>query len=86
MRIHEENRRTPPPLARASSQPVLHSSGRSLYTQSANTSAFPSGTTLNTAETKYTLDQSEQNSQSHTPVLRPGSSITSLSTGIDTPV
>ena len=76
----------PPSLARASSQPALHSSGKSLYTQSANTSAFPSGTTLNTTETEYSLDQSEQNSQSHTPVLRPISSFTSLSTGIDTPV
>ena len=76
----------PVPLARASSQPALHSSTRSLKMQSANTSVFPSGTTLNTTETEYTLDPSERNSQSQTPVLQPGSSITSLSTGIDTPV
>ena len=74
------------PLARASSQPALHLSTRALKTQFANTSIFPSGITLNTTETEYTLDQSGQNSWSQTPVLQPGSSITSLSTGIDTPV
>ena len=41
---------------------------------------------MDTTETEYTLDHTDQHSQSQTPVLRPGSSITSLSTGIDTPV
>ena len=50
------------PLARASSQTVLHSSTRSLKTQSANTSIFPSVTTLDTTETEYTLDRSGQGS------------------------
>ena len=57
----------PPSLVRAKSQPALHSSGKSLYTHSANTSVFPSGTTLNTTETEYTIDQSEQNSQFQLP-------------------
>ena len=52
------------PLARASSQPALHLSIRSLQTQSANTPIFPSGTTLNNIETEYTLGQSGQTSRS----------------------
>lgn len=42
---------------------------------------------MNTTDTEYTLDGCEnvQNSQSHTPVLQPGLSITSLSTGTNTP-
>ena len=75
-----------PSLARSSSQPVLHSSSKSLNTQSVNTSTFPSGTTLDTTETEYTLDPVEHQNQPQTHVLRPGSSIASLSTSIDTPV
>ena len=76
----------PPSLVRSNSQPNLSSSHKSLRTQSANTSAFPSGTTLDTTETEYTLDPTDQQGQLHTHVLRPGSSVASLSTGTDTPV
>ena len=76
----------PPSLVRSNSQPNLSSSHKSLRTQSANTSAFPSGTTLDTTETEYTLDPTDQQGQLHTHVLRPGSSVASLSTGADTPV
>ena len=80
-----EHTRTPS-LVRSSSQPVLHSSCKLLHTQSANTSTFPSGTTLDTTETEYTLDPTDHQAQPQTHVLRSGSSIASLSTGIDTPV
>ena len=76
----------PPSLVRSNSQPNLSSSHKSLHTQSANTSAFPSGTTLATTDTEYTLDPSDQQGQLHTHVLRPGSSIASLSTDVDTPM
>ena len=75
-------------MVRSSSQPELHSNFKLIIEWSENVSNYPSGTTLHTTDTEYTMNKSEilESCQSHSPNLQTGSSITSLSTGLNTPV
>ena len=75
-------------MARSSSQPELHFHAKPFVTLSEGASTYPNGLTLHTTDTEYTVNESEnfKSHRPHSPNLQTGSSITSLLTGLDTPV